>query len=226
MCSSATRSDSYILAVPKGGPRAPLFCLAGLLSAILILPAAASAQDTVERGALERCAGLKTAIERLACFESLAGARDPDAKEQPEASRIEAPPSSGVETPESGTSTPRRNPEPADRTVPAEPESTSPAPRRPASTAGADLGAEHLDRDIVEEKPEAVTARVKEVWKGGNRLLYFQFTNGQVWRQMESGYFHYPRDSEFDVTIRQGLMGDYQMRAQGRARMTRIVRVK
>lgn len=226
MCSSATRSDSYILAVPKGGPRAPLFCLAGLLWATLVLPAAARAQDTVERGALERCAGLKTAIDRLACFESLAGTRDSDAEEQPEASRIEAPPASGMETPESGAGTPRQSAEPADRTEPAEPEPTSPAPRRPDSTASDDLGAEHLDRDTVEEKPEAVTARVKEVWKGGNRLLYFQFTNGQVWRQMESGYFYYPRDSEFDVTIRQGLMGDYQMRAEGRARMTRIVRVK
>ncbi len=98
---------------------------------------------------------------------------------------------------------------------------------RPAAPpAPESLGAEHLERPEVASEPDAVSATVRDVWKSGNRLLYFQFDNGQVWRQMESGYFSYPREGEFEVTIRQGVMGDYQLRVHERGRMIRIVRVK
>ena len=104
----------------------------------------------------------------------------------------------------------------------AAPESRPDLPRAPA-----DLGSEYLEGEEGDDDGvEAVSATVEEVWKGGSRLLFFRFSNGQIWRQMESGYFYYPRKGSFSVTIRQGFMGDYQMRLAGRGRMTRIVRVQ
>lgn len=212
----------------KEGLRAPLFCAA------LVLGCAApgQAQETVERAALEVCASLATPAERLACFEALAAMATAGAPEP-------AVPEADSENPliDSSTSAAPASPSPivaptakvpAATTEPVEelPEPVEQTMRPAAPPAPESLGAEHLERDEPAREPEAVTATVRDVWKSGNRLLYFQFDNGQVWRQMESGYFSYPRDGEFEVTIRQGVMGDYQLRVHERGRMIRIVRVK
>lgn len=203
----------------KEGPRAPLF---RLLTALLLFPAMGFAQDAIDRSELARCAALLDAADRLACFESLAADTLPPAEDAESAPVIvEAQPPApvprvpqGQQPPEPADEPVRRNDMPPDRAKPGR------------QSAPDDLGAEHLVRAEEQERPDTVSTTVEEVWKGGNRLLYFRFANGQIWRQMESGYFHYPRDSAFDVTIRQGFMGDYQMRRTGSARMTRIVRVK
>ena len=204
----------------KEGPRAPLF---RLLTALLI-PFAASAQDAVDRTELARCAALASADDRLACFESLAS--EPNAPADADDTDSDA---------ENEATTPAaamRNASKVDADAEVARESgrttavVQPRTERIPAAAPDDLGAEHLEREDEAERPDTVNAVVEEVWKGGNRLLYFRFSNGQIWRQMESGYFHYPRDAAFDVTIRQSFMGDYQMRRTGSARMTRIVRVK
>lgn len=198
------------------GPRAPLFCAAFLIA--LSLPTAA--QDVVERAALQRCASLPTATAKLSCFELLIA--EPDTA--PEPARA---------TELADISVPDDKPRPVEAAEPLPPASTT----MPSSAATPDVkaaampegfGREHLDSTNAKQdnEPEAVKARVMSVEKRRNRLLYFAFDNGQVWRQMESGYFPYPREGEFDVTIRQGVMGDYQLRAEDRGRMLRIVRVK
>lgn len=88
-----------------------------------------------------------------------------------------------------------------------------------------ELGSEHLARPD-EPAPEVVTATVERVEARWQRPLVFHFAGGQVWRQMEPGYFPYPKNRPFDVEIRRGMMGDYQLRVEGKGRMTRIVRVE
>jgi hypothetical protein len=86
-----------------------------------------------------------------------------------------------------------------------------------------EIGREHLD----EEKEKALLhATVREVVKGRYDVLYFHFTNGQVWRQVESRRFSYRRDGEFDVIIDSGMMGDYRLRLDTGGPMTRIRRVQ
>lgn len=221
-------------AVQREGPRAPLFCL----GIAMLMPALAFGQQTVERSELERCAALESAAEKLACFEALTA--PPVAVEEEAAEpEVVAQPAPEIDPVVESLSPPLTDEVlPAATAVAAEPlpqaEAAAAAAPAAASTtatdsvpeAGPEFGREQLEPRIPEDRPDTVTATVAEVWKGGNRMLYFQFTNGQIWRQMESDYFYYPKDREFDITIRQGMMGEYQMRLDGRARMTRIIRVK
>jgi len=95
-----------------------------------------------------------------------------------------------------------------------------------AAEPGDEFGRRYIDGPEGNGEPEVVTATINEVSEGRHRILYFHFANGQLWRQMEPGYFAYPKDGSFEVEIRQGMMGDYQMRVGGKGRMTRIVRVR
>ncbi len=90
-----------------------------------------------------------------------------------------------------------------------------------------EIGREHLDEKKVDKEEETVVrATVSEVVKGSFDVLYFHFTNGQVWRQVESRRFSYPRDAEFDVSIDTGMMGDYRLRLAAGGPMTRIRRIQ
>ncbi len=94
------------------------------------------------------------------------------------------------------------------------------------SHVSADLGAEQPGRAEVEEEIQAVRAIVVEVIKGSLGHLYFHLDNGNVWQQQEARYFPYPRAGSFDVEIDRGMLGDYQLRVEGRGRMVRIRRVQ
>jgi hypothetical protein len=110
-------------------------------------------------------------------------------------------------------------PEPSAATVTATPE----------TLASSRLGEEHLDQpatEEVEDKDEVFHATVTEVAKGRNKILYFRFDNGQVWRQLEARTLIYPKSGDFDITITRGMMGDYRMRIGDNGRMVRIRRVK
>jgi hypothetical protein len=99
----------------------------------------------------------------------------------------------------------------------------------PETLASSRLGEEHLDRPATEEaedKDEVFYATVTEVAKGRNKILYFRFDNGQVWRQLEARTLTYPKNGDFDITITRGMMGDYRMRIGDNGRMVRIRRVK
>jgi hypothetical protein len=90
-----------------------------------------------------------------------------------------------------------------------------------------ELGREHLDEEKVDQEEKTVVrATVSKVVKGSYGVLYFHFTNGQVWRQIESGRFSYPRDREFDVIINTGMMGDYRLRLAAGGPMIRIRRIR
>jgi len=90
-----------------------------------------------------------------------------------------------------------------------------------------DFGREHLDESGEPGKEAShVTATVIEVEERSNKVLYFYFENGQIWRQLEGRRFSYPRSGEFDVTINTGMMGDYRLRLEKGGPMTRIQRVQ
>ena len=196
-------------AVLKEGPRAPLFYAA---AALLLLSAKIATAQTVDLSTLELCAGLETQELKLACFEAIiAGSSTPDAVATPTvAVAVTTEPSDGALS---------VTPEPSAATV-----ATTPEP-----VANSQLGEEHLDRPETEEKAnddDVIHATVTEVSRGRNRILYFHFDNGQVWRQSEARHLEYPRSGEFDINITRGMMGDYRMRIGDNGRMMRIRRVE
>lgn len=189
-------------AVCKEGRFAPLFCLAFV--------ALAAAEEPASELAL--CAEQPSDALKLACFEALA------ARYRQESSAEATPPAE-----------PAPAAEPASIVELAAGVERAPATDSETRELDAATGREHLPARAAGEPPaaEVVTATVVAVTRRPvTRELTFEMDNGQVWRQMEAGHYRYPKDGAFDVEIRQGLMGDYQMRVGGEGRMTRIVRVK
>jgi hypothetical protein len=230
----------------KEGPRAPLFYSA---AALLLLSGEITTAQTVDLSALEQCAGLATQDLKLACFEAIVTSSitpdppEPETIDFPESespvaeieavTEVEPPaeimPQEAPAVDDATGSTPAAvatstaalsvTPEPAAATV-----ATTPEP-----VANGQLGEEHLARPEADKKAnedEVFHAMVTEVTKGHNRILYFHFDNGQVWRQIEARHLEYPRSGEFDINITRGMMGDYRMRIGDNGRMVRIRRVQ
>jgi len=82
-----------------------------------------------------------------------------------------------------------------------------------------------------DDKPTMAVGRVVEVSRSKDRsqALQFHLESGQVWRQIEARYFSYPKNEPFDVTISQGMMGDYRLRVgtpDDSGRMVRVRRIR
>ena len=240
-------------AVVKEGLRAPLFCLGATL---LVAAGGMAAAQTVEQSDLELCASLATAELKLACFEALTAidgrgappAARATAEPPPESAATEkalitagsaavvAGSDAGRVAPVPATAADDNQMDSADDSGREQPEKEQldivddPVQETPdefQADISDDLGREHLDKEQGEEqKKAAVSATVSKVVRGGYDVLYFHFTNGQVWRQVEARRFSYPRGGEFDVSIDTGMMGDYQLRLDAGGPMTRIRRVQ
>ncbi|TDJ32634.1 MAG: hypothetical protein E2O53_11855 [Gammaproteobacteria bacterium] len=136
-----------------------------------------------------------------------------------EAPAVDATPESTPAAVATWTAAVAVTPEPSAATV-----TTTPEP-----LASSQLGEEHLDRPEADKKAnedEVFHAKVTEVTRGRNKILYFHFDNGQVWRQMEARHLEYPRSGEFEIYITRGMMGDYRLRIGDNGRMVRIRRVQ
>ena len=230
-------------AVAKEGLRAPLFCLGAVL---LIANGGAATAQTVEQSDLERCASLATAELKLACFEALAASEgtraEPAAEVAPDplaesAAAEKALITAGAAGSDSESVVPAPTavanddkPDVADKAVADETgadELGREQPDQEQADIVDEIGQEHLNEEKVAEKEEVVVrATVSEVVRGGYDVLYFHFANGQVWRQLEKRRFSYPRDEEFDVIIKVGMMGDYRLRLAAGGPMTPIRRIQ
>ncbi len=174
---------------------------------LLLLFAFSSAHaESVAVDELRKCGALQWMEERDACFKALIPA------EVTEVSEPAGEPVAVPIVPEVNQSEPAVEAEPAVREA---------------------RITEETGKRYVEPEPEntrtkkiPLAATVVEVTEGNRGILIFTFGNGQVWRQQSPTTFRYPRSGPFDVEIKQGLMGDYQMRVNGKGRMTRIVRVQ
>ena len=107
--------------------------------------------------------------------------------------------------------------------------SKTPETRQPVASvmpAGEDIGREQLAAADQGEKKEVIKAMVVDVTQGSSKLLYFHLANGQVWRQIEPRRFQYPKQSDFEVSISQGVLSEYRLRIGDNGRMVRIRRVE
>ena len=195
----------------KEGPCAPLFFSA---AALLLLSTGVTSAQTVDLSSLEICANLESQELKLACFEAI----------------IAAGRTSGEQASEDGAAMVLEN-----APVAADPESYAANVDMTAkvnssvATAAAlpadDFGNENLD---VPESTEEniIRATVTEVSTGYNKILYFHLANGDVWRQIEARHLQYPKGRDFEISITQGMMGEYRLRIGGDGRMVKIRRVK
>ncbi len=174
----------------------------------------ATAFGAASQQELETCAGQHSAAAKLNCFIALTdrGRKTPAPVTQPEESAPseithDAPDKPPVEKP------------------PAPP--PSPAQSAVAKTPTTDLGEEQVARPGAASRQAASqTVMVTKVTEGIHGVLIFHMDNGHIWRQIERGYFPYPKRRAFTVEIDRGMMGEYRMRVEGKGRMVRIRRLK
>jgi len=100
------------------------------------------------------------------------------------------------------------------------------APVASTTPSTEDFGREQLAAGDSGEEKEVLRATVIDVSQGSRNNLYFHLANGQVWRQIESRRFQYPKQGDFEVGISKGMMGDYRLRIGDNGRMVRIRRVQ
>jgi len=196
------------IARSKEGPRAPLF-----YAALVLANAALAGAQTVEMSELDRCAALESQAEKLACFEALVSAPQPDAGTTREPEPASAKP------PVADTDT---GPALIIESAPVAAEA-APAPE-PSASVDDEFGREHLSREA--DDADVLHATVVDVTKDRYGALIFRLDNGQIWRQMESRYFPYPKDGEFEVVITTGMMGEYRLQVEGTGRKVTIRRMK
>ena len=230
-------------AVTKEGPRAPLFYLAASIA--LLLQSSPAWSQMVDISALQLCAELETPELKVSCFEAIIASNKVGAVEE---TRAAAPPA--MQTTAAGVSANAVAPKPAAETLAAPGSDLAPASaagklaaapesdvppasatgESPAATVarGDEFGQEYLVGPEQEQERDdgALHATVIEVSKGRNDILYFHLDNGQLWRQNEARHYPYPKNSEFEVDISRGMMGEYRLRIGDNGRMVRIRRVK
>lgn len=193
------------------------------VSGVLVLVCFAVEAQDVSQAELAECASQPTAAEKLACYEALTAVPAP-APAPPVAESANVAAEGAIEA---------KALAPAMEPAVALPAEAPPAPTQPApaaedsrSSAPDELGEEQLGIKEETVDPSPVTAVVNEVTQSGSGRLYFHFSNGQVWRQIEPRRFRYPKNQEFEVTVSQGMMGDYRLRVGGKGPMVRIRRVE
>lgn len=161
---------------------------------LLSLPAAAQDSD------LARCAAMKDAQARLACYDALAS--QPPAPAGAPAEPVEATP-------------------PAVPPAPPPPESAA-----PASDAGR-FGAENLPskRDSDDVDVDEIESRLVGRFEGWKKGTLFELENGQVWRCVDEREVHGSRDNP-KVTIRRNFMGSYWLKVEGLNAQARVRRIR
>ena len=108
-----------------------------------------------------------------------------------------------------------------------QPEESAPAQSAVVKTPTTDLGEEQVAKPgAASRQATSHSVMVTKVTEGIHGVLIFHMDNGHIWRQIERGYFPYPKRRAFTVEIDQGMMGEYRMRVEGKGRMVRIRRLK
>ena len=200
--------------------------------------------QAVDQSALERCAGLATDQQKLACFESIVSESRADAEPvpEPEPAAVTAPAADAspepvvapAEEPASAAiveAAPVAEPLPETPAAAAAPAAEARAAESPAATAAPaaasadDFGREHIE-SVEKARSETLSATVVDVTETRYDELVFHLDNGQVWQQMEKRYYPYPRNQQFDITITQGILGEYQLRVGGKGRKVTVKRVR
>jgi hypothetical protein len=170
---------------------------------------AVSLSDQAATQSLESCAAIENPIERLACYDTLAG-RLPAGTAK----------ASGTALSAIGPVAPK-----ADVIVPAAPAVTPTVPAvEPKPDAKAIFGLEHKQKPE-EERPDELQLKWTKKKKDAYGKWIIILENGQVWRQTDSTRFSF-NNSEQWVVISRGVLGSFFLGEPEGYRRIRVERVK
>jgi hypothetical protein len=158
---------------------------------------------------LESCAAIEHPVERLACYDILAG-------------RL---PADTVKANDTAPKAVDSMASKADVIVPAAPAVVQTAPAvEPAPDANADFGLEHKQKPEAEQPDELKlkwTKKMKDAY--GKWVIYLE--NGQVWRQTDTSLFDFNNPEQW-VVISRGILGGFFLFEPDGNKRIRVMRVK
>jgi hypothetical protein len=158
---------------------------------------------------LESCAAIEHPVERLACYDTLAGRLPADTAK----ARGTAPSAVDPVAPK------------ADVIVPTAPAVTPTVPAvEPTPDAEAIFGLEHKQKPE-EERPDELQLKWTKKKKDAYGKWIIALENGQVWRQTDSTRFSF-KNSEQWVVVSRGALGSYFLGEPERNKRIRVKRVK
>lgn len=163
-----------------------------------VAAAAFSATSFAQQSGLEACAEIEDSLERLVCYDNLAkkeqsGERKRQDRELPEQAR-----KGKQKAAEMRDKAQERREQGSDR-----------------------FGFEHKEREETEEERINVTLAEREEGPYGKWRI--TLTNGQVWKQTDSGYFSWDGDAYY---IERGALNSFFFGREGSNRRMRVQRVK
>lgn len=88
------------------------------------------------------------------------------------------------------------------------------------------LGDKYLVKKVSKTQDITVALTLKKANKNKRKLWVFEFTNGQIWQQLESQYVKVPKDFKTTVTISIGIFGSYDLRVGDDGRPIKVRRLK
>ncbi|MTJ02686.1 hypothetical protein [Idiomarina piscisalsi] len=159
---------------------------------------ALSATSFAQQSGLEACADIENSLERLVCYDNLAK------KEQSGKQRRQD----------------RELPEQARKGKQKAAEMREKAQERRENTNDR-FGLEHKEKEENEEERISVTLADREEGPFGKWRI--TLTNGQVWKQTDSGYFSWDGDSYY---IERGALNSFFFGREGSNRRMRVQRIK
>jgi hypothetical protein len=178
-----------------------------LIIAISLFAVSLSGQAATQ--SLESCAAIENPVDRLACYDTLAGRLPADTAKA------------------SGTAPSAIDPvaPKADVIVPAAPAVTPTLPAvEPTSDAEAIFGLEHKQKPE-EDRPDELQLKWSKKKKDAYGKWVITLENGQVWRQTDSTRFSF-ENSEHWVVVSRGFAGGFFLGEPERNKRIRVKRVK
>ncbi len=156
---------------------------------------------------LKSCSAIEDPVERLACYDKLAGRLPVDAAKASDTTPGKVEPVASK----------------ADVIAPTAPAVTSTVPAvEPTPNAEASFGLEHK---VKEERPDELQLKWTEKKKDAYGKWIITLENGQVWRQTDSRRFYFT-NSEQLVVISRGIFGSFFLEEPERNDGIRVKRIK
>jgi len=88
------------------------------------------------------------------------------------------------------------------------------------------LGEKYLEKKASKPQDITVVLTIKKAYRNKRKLWVFEFTNGQIWQQLEIQYIKVPKELNTTVTISSGIFGSYDLRVGDDGRPIKVRRLK
>ena len=88
------------------------------------------------------------------------------------------------------------------------------------------FGEKYLEKKASKTQDITVALTLNKAYRNKRKLWVFEFTNGQIWQQLEIQYIKVPKALNTTATISSGIFGSYDLRVGANGRPIKVKRLK